>query len=233
MYILALNATGRPRGTTTVLVEQALAGAASRGAQTEMVLLAEHDIRFCTGCLTCYQDLEARIAPCSQEDDVRALLEKVAAADGIVLASPLHSGFVTGLMTTFLERATWTLCRPTGTLMEFRGCPEPRLTDKARASVSIVNAGGVPPHLRRFCDTATPWLREMALMLFNGEFVGDMYAAAVFDRPLDEDEGTRTFLLRRLRQEQLDEARALGERLAQAVQRGVRPYDPSMLLGGE
>jgi hypothetical protein len=179
--------------------------------------------------LTCYQDLDARIGPCSIKDDMRGILEKIAAADAILLASPVHNGFVSGLMTTFFERAAWTLCRPTGELMGLKGLPAPRLTDKARASASIVGAGLIPPELRQYCDAGTPWMRDMAATLFNGEFVADMYACGLFPRPLQEREWERAFLLRELTQEQLDEARALGVTLANAVLNGVRPYAPGML----
>ena len=44
MKILALNATYRPKQTTTRLTQKALEGAASVGAETEMTLLRDHDI---------------------------------------------------------------------------------------------------------------------------------------------------------------------------------------------
>jgi multimeric flavodoxin WrbA len=123
MKILAINGTYRPKGTTTGLTEAALEGATSVGAETEMVLLRDHDVRHCTNCLMCYRDLDSEIAPCSMDDDVGEILQKVVDADGIILSSPVHNGFITGLMTVFFERIAWRLCRPTGTLLTFRGVP--------------------------------------------------------------------------------------------------------------
>lgn len=228
MKILAINGSARPKGTTSRLVRAALEGAASVGGATEMVMLAEKDIHFCANCLTCYQDLDSRIGACSIKDDMRETLEKIAEADGILLASPVHSGFITGLMTTFFERAAWTLCRPTGEIMGLKGTPSPRLTDKARASASIVSAGLIPTGMRQYCDTGTPWMREMAASLFNGEFVADMYAAGLFPRPLQEGEWVRGLLLRELTEAQLQEAHDLGAALAWAVKRGVKPYSPGI-----
>ncbi|MFZ5587899.1 MAG: flavodoxin family protein [Thermodesulfobacteriota bacterium] len=224
MQILAINAAGRQRGATTRLAAQALAGAASLGATTEMVMLKNHDIRFCTNCLTCYQDRESRIAPCALKDDVRAILEKIAAADGVLFASPVHCGFVSGLMMTFIERAVWPLCLPAGEMMGVGGVPLPRLTDKARVTAGIVSAGGIPPELRQYCDTGTPWLRETAAMLCNGPWVGDVYAGAIFPRPLDGQQWSRAYLLRELTAGQLEEAFALGQAMARAIQAGPEPF---------
>ncbi len=231
MFVLALNGTYRPQQTTTRLVRRALEGAASLGANTEMVMLRDHKIQFCTNCLTCYKDLTSEIAPCTIEDDVGEILEKIRAADGIILASPVHCGFVTGLMTAFLERIVFRLCRPTGVLMGLKGLPEPRLKDKARAVATIVSAGRIPTELRSYCDLGTPWLKDAA-MLFNGECVGDMYAGAVFPRELADDEWPRAFLLRDLTEDQVQEAFDLGVTLARAIQdQTVRPYDPNRLTG--
>jgi multimeric flavodoxin WrbA len=227
MNALALNATYRPDKTTSRLTERALEGAASIGAETEMVYLIRQDIQFCRNCLTCYKDQEAEIAACPIKDDVRGILEKIRDADAIIMASPVHSGFVTGLMATFIERATFTLLRPTGILLGFRGVPEPRLTNKVRPSATILSAGMIPTEMREYCDTGTPYLKDYAEMAFNGELIADMYAGAVFTKELTDDEWSRAFLFRELTEKQLTEAFNLGVKLVEAVKTGtVRPYDP-------
>lgn len=227
MKIVAINATYRPKQTTSQLTRRALEGAASVGAETEMILLRDHDVKFCTNCLTCYNDLGSEIPKCVVDDDVRSILEKAADADGIILASPVHSGFVTGLMTTFLERATWTLCRPTGEILGLKGAPQPRLTDKPRATASIVSAGMIPTELRQYCDMGTPWLKDMAPMLFNGEFIGDIYAGASYPRELNDEEWQKAAFHRQLAEEHLHQAYELGVAMAEALKQGrVRPYDP-------
>lgn len=226
MKILSLNATYRPEGTTTRLTHKALEGAASRGAETEMILLRDLDIQYCTNCLGCYQDLESEIAPCTIDDDVRSILEKIRDADGIIVSSPVHCGFVTGLMMTFIERATWTLLRPTGQLLGLKGVPEPRLTDKVRAAASIVSAGGMPTELRQYCDMGTPFLKEFVEAAFNGELVSDLYTGAVFTKELTDEEWSKAYLFRELTEQQLQEAYNLGVTVANAIAEGtVRPYD--------
>lgn len=229
MKVLALNGTYRPTKTTTRLAQRALDGAASLGADTEMVMLRDKNIQFCTNCLTCYKDLASEIAPCSIDDDVGEILEKIREADGIILASPVHCGFVTGLMTAFMERIAFRLCRPTGEFMGLKGLPEPRLTGKARAVSTIVSAGRIPTELRAYCDLATPWLKDAA-MFFNGECIGDIYAGAVFTKELQDEEWSRSFLFRELTEEQLQEAYNLGLKMAEAIKnKALRPYDPQRI----
>ena len=132
-----------------------------------------------------------------------------------------------------MERAVWRLCRPTGEFLGLKGCPEPRLTDKPRASASIVTAGCVPEELRQYCDSGTEWLKSNVPMMFNGEFVIDQYAAAYFPKVLDDDEWQKALFLRKLTENQHQEAFDLGKTLAVRISEGkVREYDPAMDLGG-
>jgi multimeric flavodoxin WrbA len=140
MKILAINGTYRKKGTTTALTEAALEGAASVGAEPEMILLRDHDVRHCTNCLMCYKDLESEISPCSVDDSLGEVLQKIKDADGLILSSPVHNGFVTGSMTVFFERIAWRLCRSTGRILNIRGVPEPR-SKRIRALATIVSAG--------------------------------------------------------------------------------------------
>ena len=231
MNVLALNATYREKGTTTSLVKKVLQGAAAAGAETEHLLLKDYDILYCTNCLKCYADLESEIAPCTHDDDVTLILEKIKDADGVILGSPVHMGFVTGLMYVFMERTCFRLARPTGELMGLKGCPEPRLTDKARALASIVTVGMVPEEFRQYCDSGTAWLKENVPMMFNGEFVIDQYAAAYYPKELNDDEWSRALFLRELTEAQHEEAFELGKLLAYRISEGnVRAFDPTMDL---
>jgi multimeric flavodoxin WrbA len=231
MRILAINGTSRKEGTTTRLTGKALEGAASEGATTEMILLTEKDIGYCTNCLTCYNDLESRIARCTIDDDVYEILEKIADADGVLFTSPVHCGFVSALMTTFIHRTAWTLLRPTGEILGLKGCPNPRLTDKTRAVATIVSAGCIPTELRKYCDTGSPWLQDMGAAICNGECVGDMYAGAFFSKELEGEEWSKAFFFRELTEDQLQQAYDLGKDMARAVkEKRIRSYDPMRLL---
>lgn len=231
MKILAINGSYRKEGTTTRLTQKALDGAASEGAQTQMVLLDDKDVRYCRNCLTCYKDLTSRIAPCIIQDDVREILEAIGEADGIFFSSPVHVGFVSAIMTAFIERATFTLMRPTGEIMGFKGMPEPRLTDKARPIATIVSAGGVPTEMRHMCDLGSPWLQESASSMCNGQCIGDLYAGAVLTRELEGKEWNQAMLFRELTEAQLQEAYDLGRNMVRIIKEGKsKPFDPAQLI---
>lgn len=233
MKILALNATYRPNKTTTRLTRMALEGAASVGADTEMVMLCDCKIGYCTNCLNCYKDLESEIPLCSLSDDVDTILEKIRDADGIIFASPVHNGFVTGLMTVFFERMAWRVARPGGTFLGVTMGLRSRLTSKTRALASISSAGGMPAKIRKYCDDGTPWIKGNAPLMLHGEWIGDIYAGAVLTKlPQTEEEWKTIFSLRRISEQQLREASDLGVKMAQAIKnRSLRPVTIENVVG--
>ena len=233
MKILAINATYRPKKTTTQLTLKAMEGAASLGADTEMVMLRDCKIDYCLNCLTCYKDKTSEIGPCSLHDDIDGILEKIREADGIILASPVHNGFVTGLMTVFFERIAWRVMRSTGSSLGVMARLESRLTDKPRAIISISSAGGIPERLRKHCDDGTPWLKSNAPLCFYGEWIGDLYAGARLTRlPQNEEDWSNIYFKRKLSQDQLEQAFKLGVKMGQAINDGgLKPATVDTLLG--
>lgn len=100
MRILGIN--GSPRGAasrTRRLVEAVLLGAASAGAETEYIEIADHEIRPCTGCTLCY-----RTGECPKLDDFAAVYEKMLVADAIVLGSPNYINNVSAQLKLLLDR---------------------------------------------------------------------------------------------------------------------------------
>jgi len=100
MRILAIS--GSPRGklsNTRRLVELVLEGARSAGAKTELADLSELDIEYCTACNACHVT-----GNCVIHDDVNPLREKMLAADGLVLGSPLYFEGVTAQLKTVIDR---------------------------------------------------------------------------------------------------------------------------------
>ena len=83
--VLILKGSPRERGNSAVLAERAAQGARAAGAQVESIYLHGLDIRACDAC-----DLCAEQGECVIEDDMRSLYPKLAAADAILLASPIY-----------------------------------------------------------------------------------------------------------------------------------------------
>jgi multimeric flavodoxin WrbA len=105
--ILALDGRYRRGGITDQLVDAVLAAAGARGAGTERIHLIDQPIAFCMNCRVCAAE-PVDSAPvrgtCQVQDGMAALLERVDAADGLVLASPVNFGGVTAVTKRFMER---------------------------------------------------------------------------------------------------------------------------------
>jgi len=202
------------------------------GLDTEMILLCDKDIRPCTNCLMCYKDLGSEIAPCSIDDDMGEILRKTVEADGVILSSAVHSGFITGLMTIFFERMAWRVCRPTGRLFIFRGTPQPR-SNKRRALATIVSAGGMPTASgKMFCNDGTPFMKQNGCYYLNADWAGGMYAGAKFSREMRGEDWNKAYLYKVVTEEQVKAATALGVKLGAMIKAGkLKPVHPLGRIG--
>jgi multimeric flavodoxin WrbA len=92
---------GSPRkklSRTGHLVREVLAGAQSVGADTEYIDLATLNLDYCNGCGRCHH-----LGECAQKDDFNSLFEKMLAADGLVLGSPVYISHVTALLKNLID----------------------------------------------------------------------------------------------------------------------------------
>lgn len=220
MKILAINGTYRPEGTTTRLVGSFLEGVQSSGEEANMIMLRDRTIGYCTNCLKCYGFTGDGVAPCSQKDDMDEIIDRIVEADGVLFASPVHNGFVTGLMTVFWERLSWRVARPASPAFGCMGI-KTCINNKSRALGAISSAGGMPERLRKFCDDGTPWLKSNGPLMLHGQWVGDIYAGADLERqPQSEQDWQRLYFLRRLSARQTQQAHELGVKMVQVLRSG-------------
>jgi multimeric flavodoxin WrbA len=103
MKVIAINGSPRKGWNTHMLLEKALEGAASKGAQTKMVNLYDLDFKGCIGCLGCKRK-GGEVGRCALKDAVRPVLDDIAECDALFLGSPIYIGEVTGELRSFLER---------------------------------------------------------------------------------------------------------------------------------
>jgi multimeric flavodoxin WrbA len=107
MKVIAVNGSPRKGWNTHLLLEEGLKGAASAGAEVEMVHL--YDLRF-TGCISCFECKRIggpSLGRCAVRDDLGPVLERIAACDGLLLGSPIYIGEVTAAMRALFERLTF------------------------------------------------------------------------------------------------------------------------------
>jgi multimeric flavodoxin WrbA len=100
MKILGLNASHREKSNSGLMLSKALGVCSQKGFDVEQVDLFDKDIRFCTVCDACKGGFK-----CSLDDDVFPLLEKMAAADGILVSTPTYFGGVCGRLRALFDRS--------------------------------------------------------------------------------------------------------------------------------
>ena len=104
MKVIGVNGSPRKNWNTGTLVQKALAGAASLGAQTEMFHLYDLDYKGCISCFACKTKDGKSYGHCAVNDGLTPLLKGVEEADAIVFGSPIYYGTVSGEMRSFMER---------------------------------------------------------------------------------------------------------------------------------
>lgn len=103
MHVIAVNGSPRKNWNTAVLLQQALDGAASKGAQTELIHLYSLNYKGCVSCFACKRKGGA-LGHCAMRDDLSGVLEKIIRCDVLLLGTPIYFGNITGEMLSFLER---------------------------------------------------------------------------------------------------------------------------------
>jgi multimeric flavodoxin WrbA len=104
MKVIAFNGSPRKKWNTATLLEHALKGAASKGAETELIHLYDFCFKGCISCFSCKTRGGQNYGRCAVKDELTPFLEQVETASGIILGSPIYLGTVTGEMRSFIER---------------------------------------------------------------------------------------------------------------------------------
>ncbi|MFA0823730.1 MAG: flavodoxin family protein [Methanomethylovorans sp.] len=104
MKVMAINGSPRKKWNTATLLEKALEGAASEGAETELIHLYDLNFKGCTSCFACKLKDGISYGKCSMKDQLTHVLEKLKDADAVILGSPIYLGNSTGEMRSFMER---------------------------------------------------------------------------------------------------------------------------------
>jgi multimeric flavodoxin WrbA len=102
MTVVAFCASPRKGGNTDTLIDEALKGALSTGAQGEKIMLQKMKMGFCIGCRRCKEtDYEEM---CVIRDDMNDIYQKITDADAIIIGFPIYTGRECAQLSTFLDR---------------------------------------------------------------------------------------------------------------------------------
>ena len=110
--IYAINGSPRKNGNTAQLLQKALEGAASAGAEVKLIQLADLNFSGCRSCFAC-KKLANPSPDCILKDDLAEILKELLQADGIIMGSPIYFGAETGLYRNFMERLFFPMLRYT------------------------------------------------------------------------------------------------------------------------
>ncbi|AIF49756.1 flavodoxin family protein [Pelosinus sp. UFO1] len=104
MKIVAINGSPRKTWNTATLLNKALEGAASQGAETELIHLYDLNYKGCISCFACKTKDGKSYGRCPIPDDLAQVFQKVEESDAVILGSPIYLGRVTGEMAAFMDR---------------------------------------------------------------------------------------------------------------------------------
>lgn len=102
MRVLAINGSpNMDRGNTALVLAPFLEGIEEGGAEVELVHASKLRVKPCSGEFGCWIGTPGR---CIHQDDMEALLPKLAEADVLVLATPVYVDGITGSLKNILDR---------------------------------------------------------------------------------------------------------------------------------
>ncbi len=132
MKILALQASPNLDGLTASMAQQALAGAQGAGAETELLHLCQLNLASCRACENGWGQCRQE-GRCVIDDDLEQVREKMAAADALVLSTPVYFGDVAEVLKAFFDRLR---------RCQFAGPEETRMSGKYILGIAAAGGSG-------------------------------------------------------------------------------------------
>ena len=104
MKVLGIMGSPRMKGNTDLLLDEALKGAESQGAEVEKILVDKLQIAPCKEYYACLRD-----GKCVIKDDMDGIYDKLLAADAVIIASPMFFYNVSAQLMLLISRcqALW------------------------------------------------------------------------------------------------------------------------------
>ena len=104
MKVMAIIGSPRRGGNTELLVDRVIEGCRSGGnTEIEKVFIADRNIQYCSGCLTCTFPPPGT-GKCVLRDDMDVLIEKIRESDAFIFGTPNHMRTVSAPLLNFLAR---------------------------------------------------------------------------------------------------------------------------------
>jgi multimeric flavodoxin WrbA len=155
--VVALVGSPRRQGNTVTAVEIAAGELARRGVDCQPILLCDYMMRLCEAD-------PGRTVCGGVEDDAEVLLDRVWAADGLILATPIHFCNVSAQMKAFMDRTNDRFLR------------QQWLVPKTVGLMAIGGQGGFTDtigSMRRYLELMAPSGPQIAVATGHADAVGE------------------------------------------------------------
>ncbi len=103
MKTIILNGSPRKNWNTALMLKEAQKGAASVGAETEYIDLFDLTYTGCRSCMACKRKGAER-CKCFWKDDLSQVIDRIFAADALIIGSPIYLGDITSQVHGLIER---------------------------------------------------------------------------------------------------------------------------------
>lgn len=115
MKVLAINGSARVDGNTALMIKAVFEPLEQEGIETEMVQLAGQPLRGCLACMKCWENQDGKCV--IKNDSLNEIVEKMVAADAIILGSPTYFADITAEMKALIDRSGM-VTRANGNLLQ-------------------------------------------------------------------------------------------------------------------
>lgn len=157
MKVLLINGSARAEGNTFLALHEVEKTLNAQGIETEIVQIGTKPMRGCIACNTCWT---RGLGRCVFDDDMcNRVVEKLAAADGLIVGSPTYYGQPNGTLLSLIQRVLY--CNPRCAI------------GKPAAAVAVCRRGG---------STAVFQTLNMPFQMLNMPLVTSQYWNIVFGR---------------------------------------------------
>lgn len=169
MKVLVLNGSPRVDGNTYSAIAEAEKVFKEKGVETEIINVGASPVRGCVACGYC-----AEHKKCAFNDGgVNEAAEKLKAADGLIIASPVYYASANGTLISFLDRLFYSI-----------NCD---LTMKAGASIAVCRRGGGSATV----DQLNKYFSISGMPIVGSQYWNIVYGGAKGEATLD-GEGMQT-----------------------------------------
>ena len=177
--LLAIAGSYRDGGTIDQALAVAREAALKMGAEMEIIQLRDFPIAFCRNCRECTQSPGESPGACVQDDGMRELIEKIEAADSLILASPTNFYTVTALFKRFMERLVVYAYWPWG-------MPAPKFRKLRPAKKALVIASAAAPSFMGRLSYTTSKQLKLTAKTVGAKTVGDVFIGLAAGEPHPE-----------------------------------------------